>query len=110
MDESQFDQSVDDTLLAIEDALENAIDEQDLDIDYETSGGILTITFADGSKIIINRQAPLRQLWIAAKCGGYHLNWQDDGWVEEHSQSDLWPLLSRFCSNQSGASVQLQPQ
>lgn len=52
MTESEFNQQVDDTLIAIEEAL----DELDLDIDYETSGGILTITLENGTKVIINRQ------------------------------------------------------
>ncbi|MCW8857495.1 MAG: iron donor protein CyaY [Kangiella sp.] len=101
MTESEFNQQVDDTLIAIEEAL----DELDLDIDYETSGGILTITLENGSKIIINRQTPVKQLWLAAKDGGYHLDWAHDQWITDKDKEPLEQLLSRVMTQQSGESV-----
>lgn len=104
LNESQFNQIVDDTIIAIEDAL----DELDLDLDYETSGGILTITFENGTKIIINRQSALSQLWVAAKSGGYHLNWKDDNWLAEREQLELVPLLNQLFKEQSGEAIELE--
>lgn len=103
MTESEFNQQVDDTIIAIEEAL----DELDLDIDYESSGGILTITLENGSKIIINRQTPVKQLWLAAKDGGYHLDWVDDQWITDKDQEPLPQLLSRVMTQQSGESVSI---
>ncbi|WP_417445486.1 iron donor protein CyaY [Kangiella sp.] len=101
MTESEFNQQVDDTLISIEEAL----DELDLDIDYETSGGILTITLENGSKIIINRQTPVKQLWLAAKDGGYHLDWVHDQWITDKDKEPLEQLLSRVMTQQSGESI-----
>ncbi|GAA0207388.1 iron donor protein CyaY [Kangiella japonica] len=102
--ESEFNDKMDQTIIAIEEAL----DELDqLDIDYETSGGILTITLENGSKVIINRQTPLKQLWLAAKDGGYHLDWVDGQWQTDKDQEALEPLLSRVLSQQSGEAVDL---
>lgn len=101
MTESEFNQQVDDTLIAIEEAL----DELDLDIDYETSGGILTITLENGTKVIINRQTPVKQLWLAAKDGGYHLDWVHEQWLTDKDQEPLSQLLSRVMTQQSGESV-----
>lgn len=104
MNESQFNQTVDDTLIAIEDAL----DELDLDLDYETTGGILTITFENASKIIINRQTALKQLWVAAKSGGYHLIWQDDKWLDDRDQLELNTLLNQLFNEQADEAVELE--
>lgn len=102
--ESEFNDKMDQTIIAIEEALDG-LDE--LDIDYETSGGILTITLENGSKVIINRQTPLKQLWLAAKDGGYHLDWIDRQWQTDKDHEALEPLLNRVLSQQSGETVEI---
>lgn len=102
--ESEFNDKMDQTIIAIEEALDE-LDE--LDIDYETSGGILTITLENGSKVIINRQTPLKQLWLAAKDGGYHLDWVEGHWQTDKDQEALEPLLNRVLSQQSGETIEL---
>lgn len=102
--ESEFNDKMDQTIIAIEEALDE-IDE--IDIDYETSGGILNITLENGSKVIINRQTPLKQLWLAAKDGGYHLDWVDGQWQTDKDQEPLQTLLNRVLSQQSGEVVEL---
>lgn len=105
MTESEFNEYVDRTLMSIEDAIEDA----ELDIDYETAGGILTLDFENGSKIIINRQAPVQQLWVAAKSGGFHFDWDvDKGWVLDADGEALSPFLNRVCSEQYGDTVNLE--
>ncbi|GAA4360029.1 iron donor protein CyaY [Kangiella marina] len=102
--ESEFNDKMDQTIIAIEEALDEL---DDLDIDYETSGGILTITLENGTKVIINRQTPLKQLWLAAKDGGYHLDWKDQQWQTDKEQEPLEILLNRVLSQQSGETVEL---
>ena len=105
MTESEFHDQVDDTLIAIEDALEDT----GLDLDFDNSGGILTVTFPDRSKIIINRQTPVRQLWIAARSGGFHLDHDaDHRWVLDSNGEPLILLLNRLCSEQAGETVSLE--
>jgi len=105
MEESEFNQRVDDILLQIEDA----IDESGADIDYETAGGILTLTFEDDSKIIINRQTPLRQIWIATRGGGFHFDFNDaeQCWREQQSSEELFAALSHYSTAQAGENVSL---
>jgi CyaY protein len=105
MNESEFNDKVDQTLMDIEDAIEEA----ELDIDYDTAAGILTLVFENDSKVIINRQTPLKQLWVAAKSGGYHLNYVKDDWVLESGAESLYPLLNRVCTEQSDDTVVLEP-
>lgn len=98
-----FDENIDDTLLAIEEA----IDETGEDIDYDTISGILTLVFPNDTKIIINRQSATEQLWIAAKAGGFHLDWAGSTWKIVQDDVDLNSLLSDLCSQQLGEPVTL---
>ncbi len=100
---SSFDENIDDTLLAIEEA----IDDCGEDIDYDTIAGILTLTFPNDTKIIINRQSATQQLWIAARSGGFHLDWLDESWRLASENKTLNILLSELCSQQLGSTVNL---
>jgi CyaY protein len=104
MTESEFNAAVDVTLIAIEDAVE----ELDTDIDMENSGGILTLTCPNGSKIIINRQGPTQEIWVAARSGGYHCGWKENNWVCNTTQEALFHLLSRVLSEQTGTVMNLE--
>ncbi|VAX13512.1 hypothetical protein MNBD_GAMMA24-2149 [hydrothermal vent metagenome] len=110
MDESEFNQKADELLTAIEDAIDKIIDENDLDIDFENSGGILSLGFEDNSKIIINRQAPLRQIWVATRSGGFHFDFDPERnqWREEKNGTELFAELGRHCSTNTGEQVVLR--
>ncbi|HEC19146.1 MAG TPA: iron donor protein CyaY [Gammaproteobacteria bacterium] len=103
MDAGEFNQKVDETLAAIEDALEDS----DADLDWDTVGGILTIECSDGSQVIINRQAPSRQIWVAARAGGFHFDYHpaEDCWKQ--GDEELFSLIGRCLSEQSGETVKL---
>jgi CyaY protein len=73
MNETQFNALVDETFAA----LELALDEVDADLDYETSGGVLTVEFENDSKLVFSRQPPTRQLWLAARAGGFHFAYDE---------------------------------
>lgn len=103
MNESDFDQLAEDTMVAIEEA----IDDSGADIDYDTAGGILTLEFSNGSQIIINKQAPLTQIWVAARSGGFHFDYDtdDECWRLQGGGEDLFSCLGRYCSEQAGEEV-----
>ncbi len=103
MDEAQYQQEIDDIFVDVEDA----IDETDLDVDVDSSGGILTVTFEDGSAIILSRQPAARELWVAAKSGGFHLSKVDDVWQCGTTGESLQVLLNRTFTEQSGMEVSL---
>ena len=72
MNDLDFNDSIDNIFMSIEEQLDKHIDEQESDIDYETSSGILTLIMPNQSQIILNRQRANHQLWMASKSGGYH--------------------------------------
>lgn len=103
MNDSQYHQMVDDVLIQLEEAL----DECEVDIDYESAEGILTLIFLNGSKIILNKQAPLHQLWVATKFNGHHFNYQDGKWIDERTGVEFWSFIDEATSKQAGQSVSL---
>jgi CyaY protein len=102
LNETEFTLVVDHLFLAIEEAL----DDSGADIDYENSGGIITITCeANGSQIILSRQPAIGEVWVAAKSGGFHLKQAKQDWVCGTTGENLPALLSRVLSEQCGESV-----
>ncbi|WP_411751831.1 iron donor protein CyaY [Serratia sp. (in: enterobacteria)] len=103
MNDSEFHQLADQLILNIEQTLDDF--DGDADIDYETNGGVMTLSFENGSKIVINRQEPLHQVWLATKAGGYHFNYRDESWQCDRSGREFYELLSEAASTQSGETV-----
>jgi len=103
MTETEFNEKVDATLLEIEETLE----EIDAPVECENVGGILTLSFDNGSKIIINRQTPLLQLWVAARSGGYHFDYDEAAgqWCRDTDKEGLYAILERDCSEQAGENI-----
>ena len=108
MTESEFATLAEATLDQIEAALEQAATVSDLDIECSRSGNVLEIEFIDnGSKIIINSQTPMRELWIAAKSGGFHYKREGMQWINTRDGSELFVALSGMASTQSGCTLVL---
>lgn len=103
MNESQFHLRVDEMLLTIEEA----IDESGADIDYENAAGILTLELENGSQIIINRQTPVKQLWLAVRSGGYHFDWSEEagGWVRDSDGAGFLEVLNQALEAQGGEAL-----
>jgi len=72
--EVEFGERVDEAF----EAVEYALDEVDSDLDYEAGGGVLTLTFENGTTMVFSRQPPVRQLWLAARSGGFHFNYDPE--------------------------------
>jgi len=106
MTEAQFNQLIDTLILSIEESIDNS----GADLDYENSAGMLTITCeANGSQIILSRQPALREIWLAARLGGFHFKLQTtangDRWLNTVSSESLGQMLSEVCLAQSGEQV-----
>lgn len=72
--ESRFNELVDQTF----EAIELALDEIDSDLDYRGGGGVLTVDFENGTTMVFSRQPPVCQLWLAARSGGFHYEYDSD--------------------------------
>ena len=84
-------------------AIEECIDDSGADLDYENSGGMLTITCENnGSQIIMSRQSAVQEVWLATKSGGYHFRLSDGQWLNTQSGEPLLEMLSTAIAEQSG--------
>ena len=109
MTDSEFLALAEATLDNIESALEQIANDTDVDIECSRSGNVLEIEFADnGSKIIVNSQAPMKEMWIAARSGGFHYRRVDDRWINTRDGSEFYEALSRMASEQAGIPVTLK--
>jgi CyaY protein len=80
-----------------------------IDIDSHRSGGLLELSFPSGSKIVINTQPPLHELWLAARSGGYHYRYAGGWWIDARNGTEFFATLSREISAQAGKSLTLAP-
>lgn len=105
MNETEFEARAADALQRMEQALEAS----GIDADFELKdGGILEVEFGDGSKILINRHGAAREIWVAARSGGFHFRWDGAGWRDTRDGSELFAALSRLVSAQGGQPVVLR--
>ena len=100
MTDAEFMQHAEDALADIEDA----VDASGLDIELGRAGNVLTLEFADGARVVINSQAPMKQLWVAARSGAHHYEWRD-GWRDTRDGSELFAALSRIVSALGGSAI-----
>ena len=104
MNDSEFNALADAALQEIEAGLERS----GADLDFERVGdNVLEIEFADGGKIIVNRHDAAREVWVAARSGGFHYRWDGARWQDTRRDEELMVALSRLVSEQGGAVVSL---
>lgn len=89
MDESRYQKLADVALRAIEDLLKDVDAEV---VDLERAGDVLTLTFADGKKAVVNTQRPTRQIWLAANARAWHFDYHEPSgpvpgrWLDDKGQ------------------------
>ena len=104
MDDSEFNTLAEQALSRIDAALEACT----ADIDFElAAGGVLEIEFSDGSKIIVNRHGVAREIWVAARAGGFHFRRDGEVWRDTRDGAELMEKLSRLASQQAGEPIVL---
>ncbi len=105
MTPSEFDSLTDATL----ERNARAVEESGADCECEPKGsGVLELEFADGSRIVVNRHSAARQIWVAARSGGYHFRWDGSNWVDTREGGELLAALSKLVSEQSNRAVVLR--
>jgi CyaY protein len=93
-------------LAAVEQTIDRWLQDDVIDIDAHRTGGLLELVFPDRSRIVLNTQPPLHELWLASKAGGYHYRQVDGRWVDTRDGSEFFAVLSREASAQAGRTLQ----
>jgi CyaY protein len=89
-------------LRMVELACDRINEETDTDLDNQRVGGMITLTFANRSQIIINLQKPLQEVWLAARAGGFHFRHDGTQWMDTKGAGEFFRCLNRFASEQAG--------
>ncbi len=89
-------------LAAVERACDRLNDATEADIDNQRVGGMITLSFPNGSQLIVNLQKPLQEIWLAARSGGYHYRHDGTVWVDTKTGEEFFANLSREASLQAG--------
>jgi CyaY protein len=95
-------------LASIEAQADEWLQDDTVDMDTHRTGGLLELIFPNGSKLIINTQPPLREIWLASKAGGFHFKMAARGWIDTRDGSDFFDVLSRQASAQAGRELRFR--
>jgi CyaY protein len=107
--DSQYRALTDAVLAHIEAKVDRWLQDDVIDIDIQRTGGLLELIFPDQSKIVVNTQPPLHELWLAARKGGFHYRHVDGRWRDTRDGSDFFDALSACASAQAGISLSFEP-
>lgn len=107
MTEAEFELLAEPALAQLRQALEDCVPDADVEAKGE---GVLEVEFEDGSRIVINRHGAAREIWVAARSGGFHFRWDGSVWRDTRDASELFAAVSRLVSAQGGQPVVLAPK
>jgi CyaY protein len=108
--DAEYQQRASAVLASIEQQVDRWLDEDLIDIDSHRTGGLLELALPNGSKLIINTQPPLHEIWLAAKAGGYHFRLDPSGrWLDTRDGADFFQRLSEQASAQAGTALTFLP-
>ncbi len=100
-------------LAQIETTVDRWLDDDVVDIDGQRTGGLLELTLPGGSKIVLNTQPPLHEIWLAARAGGHHYRHVGEAgagrWLDTRDGSEFFDALSRHVSAQAGLVLRFAP-
>lgn len=105
LSDSEFHRLSQAVLAAVETTIDRWLDADVVDIDTQRTGGLLELSLPGGSKIVLNTQPPLHEIWLAAKAGGHHYRHVAGRWLDTRDGSEFFDALSRHASAQSGVAL-----
>jgi CyaY protein len=105
MTDPEFMDRAEHLLGAVEACCDRINDGTDADIDNQRTGGMITLSFTNGSQIVVNLQKPLHEVWLAARSGGYHYKFEAGQWQDTKGAGEFFAQLSRDASLQSGQAL-----
>lgn len=105
LSDADYQRLTNEVLGAIEAAADRWLQDDLIDIDTHRTGGLLELSFPNGSKLIVNTQPPLQEIWLAARAGGYHYRFTGGRWADTRDGADFWENLSAQASRQGGRTL-----
>jgi CyaY protein len=103
----EYHRLIDALLRRIEVQADRWLQDDVIDIDAQRAGSMLELSFPNRSKIVVNAQPPLHELWLASKAGGYHFAWRDGQWADTKTGQPFDAVFNEQVSLQAGRPLQL---
>jgi CyaY protein len=100
--DTEFHRLAETVLAAVEADADRWLQQDLVDIDTHRTGGLLELAFEDRSKIVINTQPPLHELWLASRSAGFHFRFDGQAWVDTRDGTPFHEVLSREAGLQAG--------
>ena len=100
--DAEYQRLASQVLARVESTLDAWLQSDVIDIDAQRTGGLLELSLPGGSKIVINTQPPLHEIWLAARAGGYHFRHVEGRWLDTKDGVEFFERLSREASAQAG--------
>lgn len=107
MNDTEYHARADALLARIESQVDEWLQRDVIDIDAQRTGGLLELQLPDGSKLVVNKQPPLHEVWLASRAGGYHFAWRDGAWYDSKSGLRFEQVFDEQASAQSGQLLRL---
>lgn len=107
MTDSEYHDRADALLRRLEAQADAWLQDDVIDIDSQRAGGLLELSLPNGSKLIINKQPPLHEVWLASRAGGFHFQWRDGRWCDTKSGDDFVDVFNQQASAQAGQALRL---
>jgi len=105
LSDTDYNRLAGEALARIESTVDRWLQDDVIDIDTHRTGGLLELAFPDGSKIIVNTQPPLQEIWLAAQAGGFHFRRSDEAWRDTRDGREFFDRLSQEASTQAGKAL-----
>ena len=105
LQDTEYQAAAERALAAIERQCDAWLQQGVIDIDTSRAGGLVELEFPNGSKIVVNKQPPLHEIWLAARNGGFHFRFVDQGWRDTRDGVEFFARLSDEASRQAGQAL-----
>ena len=102
--DSEYQRLAHEAFARVEAAVDRWLEDDVVDIDSQRTGGLLELTMPDRTKLVLNMQPPLHELWLAAKARGYHFRWAGDRWLDREGL-EFFEVLGECASAQAGRTL-----
>src|SRR6201996_7530776 len=106
LQDPEYQAAADRVLAAIERHCDDWLRQGVIAIATNRSGGLVELEFPNGSKIVVNKQPPLQEIWLAARNGGFHFKFVDQAWRDTRDGVEFFARLSEEASRQGGRPLQ----
>jgi len=104
VDEREFQKRADECLQRVARWLEGFDPDE---LDYATSDGVVTLSFADGKRFVLNRQGAASQMWLAAGARAWHYRFDEarGEWLDDKDGHALLERIGSTVSEKLGRAV-----